>query len=74
MNTPAGCKKCGTSTVVYDLEYRFYKCKTCGEYWAYDKDDPDYEETDDICPVCGYYDDSPSTDEPRKCYNCGSEW
>ncbi|BDA69321.1 hypothetical protein CAL7716_034870 [Calothrix sp. PCC 7716] len=72
--TPATCQKCGASNVIFDGEYGYYKCKTCGDYWAFDKDDPDYQEHADICPSCGYDNDYPRVVETRECLRCGYEW
>lgn len=72
--TPANCPKCGTATVIFNGEHGYYECKTCGSYWAYDKDDPDYQEHGDICPSCGYDNDYRYVVEVRECARCGFEW
>ncbi|BAZ38666.1 hypothetical protein NIES4101_46060 [Calothrix sp. NIES-4101] len=41
------CPKCNSLKVEYNKEYGFYRCESCGETWAFDKDDPDYDEDDD---------------------------
>lgn len=39
------CPDCGCLNVMFDSQPRFYKCHGCGSTWAFDKDDPDKEDT-----------------------------
>jgi hypothetical protein len=43
----AKCPHCGSLATAFDDVYRFWECKTCCHVWAFDRDDPDYEEYDD---------------------------
>ena len=44
------CDNCGSNRVRFDPAFRFFKCEACNSVWAYDADDPDYDETHDITP------------------------
>ncbi len=72
------CSKCGALNPTFDEIHRFYACSTCGSVWAYDKDDPDYEETGHgECPNC-FADEIHITwsksDECNVCDICGMEF
>ncbi len=41
------CPQCGSQAIKYDEDFGFYKCSQCEHCWAYDADDPDYDEIDD---------------------------
>lgn len=47
METLAGepiCPHCNSLKVKFNKDYGFYQCESCGATWAFDEDDPDYEE------------------------------
>lgn len=80
--TPATCQKCGAANVIFNGKHGYYECKTCGNYWAYDENDPDCLEEliEEIisqtatCPACGepYY--GVSIEPYKTCANCEHEW
>ncbi|NJO61339.1 MAG: hypothetical protein HC836_24720 [Richelia sp. RM2_1_2] len=44
------CNQCLT-VGDFNEQFGFYKCPKCGYTWAYDEDDPDYDEpTLELCP------------------------
>lgn len=45
------CNKCNT-LAIYNSEHGFYKCPACEHTWAYDKDDPDYLELEEVLEDC----------------------
>lgn len=48
------CPKCGSKEFISNDGYGYHTCLDCDHIWAYDKDDPDYEEVEEIaCPFCG---------------------
>lgn len=64
------CPSCGGRNTVFDSVFRFWKCDDCSSVWAYDTDDPDYDELEDydICPVCQ---GTSATDSEADCPGCG---
>lgn len=38
------CPRCQSLTIEFNQDHGFYKCLSCGEVWAHDDDDPDYDE------------------------------
>lgn len=44
------CSQCGSTEIIYDEDFGFYKCLSsqCDHCWGYDEDDPDYDELDDL--------------------------
>lgn len=52
------CPKCGSLHTDFDESENFYECNVCKNVWAYDRDDPDYEDfekEDDFKFDCGFY-------------------
>lgn len=45
------CPKCGSLSSDFDEFGRFYECNICKNLWAFDKDDPDYDDVE-TCPEC----------------------
>jgi ribosomal protein L37AE/L43A len=46
------CEQCNSPHNEYNPTEGFYTCLSCGAVWAYDEDDPDYDDDDE-------YGDSP---------------
>ncbi|AFY31625.1 hypothetical protein Cal7507_1151 [Calothrix sp. PCC 7507] len=41
---PTNCPKCSSDNLQENKPYGYWECLDCGQYWALDADDPDYEE------------------------------
>lgn len=41
---PEQCPDCGSNHTRTDWIFNFHKCEDCSALWAFDKNDPDYEE------------------------------
>ncbi|MDM9582297.1 hypothetical protein [Nostoc sp. GT001] len=39
------CPKCNCTTLQYQENYGYWECLDCGQAWARDADDPDYDDT-----------------------------
>jgi hypothetical protein len=42
------CPNCNSEHTIYDSDHGFWQCEECSNVWAYDEDDPDYEEIEDL--------------------------
>jgi hypothetical protein len=42
------CPKCNSSKTEFDRAYGFHKCLDCLNVWGYAKDDPDYDDLDNL--------------------------
>ena len=63
------CKKCNSNSTQFNQEHGFWKCDTCSNIWAYDKDDPDYDERE-VCDKCSGLGLMPSFFYVRFCPSC----
>jgi ribosomal protein L37AE/L43A len=44
------CPNCNSEHTIYNSDYGFWQCEECSNVWAYNEDDPDYDEPyDDPC-------------------------
>lgn len=41
------CDNCGSTNIVFEKGHGFYHCLDCHQVWAFDEDDPDYDEVSD---------------------------
>jgi ribosomal protein L37AE/L43A len=42
------CPSCSSTATLFDRPFGFWKCEDCSTVWGRDKDDPDYEDAEDI--------------------------
>ncbi len=74
------CPSCNSTNTAFNNEFGYHQCNECGNHWAHDKDDPDYEEfiIDDVihCPNCNapYHETLPDWVAFRTCGECRHEW
>lgn len=64
------CPKCLTVATRND-DFGFHKCPACENTWAYDKDDPDYDEL--VAALCPFHDQGSCSNNMRtypKCEDC----
>lgn len=45
------CPRCDCTQIHYQEVLGYWECLDCGHTWAFDADDPDYEDSS-FCPVC----------------------
>lgn len=38
------CPNCNSEHTIYDSDHGFWQCEECSNVWAYDEDDPDYDD------------------------------
>lgn len=38
------CPDCGSADCTFDRTHGYWECNSCFSVWAYDEDDPDYDE------------------------------
>jgi hypothetical protein len=48
---PEQCPDCGGNHTRTDWLFNFHKCEDCSALWAFDKNDPDYDEIDPIVDI-----------------------
>lgn len=41
---PEACPDCGSTDCTFDEVHGYWECNSCFSVWAYDEDDPDYDE------------------------------
>jgi ribosomal protein L37AE/L43A len=42
------CSKCGSKNTTYNHGFGYWQCQNCGKVWAYDEDDPDWDELHEL--------------------------
>ncbi|MEH2374035.1 hypothetical protein [Nostoc sp.] len=48
------CPRCESTRLQYQENYGYWECLDCGHVWAFDEDDPDYDEEQlDLGTCCG---------------------